>query len=85
MRDFSNVVINQRRREKQEKHEDLLTYFINMEDEHGEILSDDRLEEIVLNFIIAGRDTTAQALVRNLFLLFFFFLISEYFVIIIEN
>lgn len=43
-------------------HKDLLSRFMNTRNDRGEPLSDKELRDTVLNFIIAGRDTTAQAL-----------------------
>ncbi|KAI8810823.1 cytochrome P450 [Cladochytrium replicatum] len=41
---------------------DILQQFLAHAEEHGENLSDEQLVDHVLNFMIAGRDTTAQAL-----------------------
>ena len=41
---------------------DLVSRFLEASQQTGEVLSDDELIDIVLNFIIAGRDTTACAL-----------------------
>lgn len=41
---------------------DLLQLFMEATDDEGEPLSDEYLVDIILNFTIAGRDTTAQAL-----------------------
>jgi len=41
---------------------DLLQLFMEYRDEEGKALNDRELRDVVLNFIIAGRDTTAQAL-----------------------
>ncbi|CAG8561406.1 4604_t:CDS:2 [Funneliformis mosseae] len=41
---------------------DILNIFMNAQHDNGEKLSDKELRDVVLNFIIAGRDTTAQAL-----------------------
>lgn len=43
-------------------HKDLLSRFMHATNEKDELLSDVELRDTVLNFIIAGRDTTAQAL-----------------------
>lgn len=44
---------------------------MDMQDaEDGRPLSDEMLKDLVLNFIIAGRDTTAQALSWTFYLLF---------------
>lgn len=62
--DFANQVIDKRRKEIAAggHFEDLLSRFMNAKNEHGEELSNKELRDVVLNFIIAGRDTTAQAL-----------------------
>lgn len=62
---FAADVITQRRKEIAEGikgHTDLLSRFMNTLNENGEKLNDVELRDTVLNFIIAGRDTTAQAL-----------------------
>ncbi|KAI8987644.1 cytochrome P450 [Mycotypha africana] len=62
---FAADVIAQRRKEIAEgktDHKDLLSRFMNTDNENGEKLNDVELRDTVLNFIIAGRDTTAQAL-----------------------
>ncbi|KAF9971257.1 hypothetical protein BGZ73_005833 [Actinomortierella ambigua] len=41
---------------------DLLQLFMECRDDDGEPLSDEFIKDIILNFTIAGRDTTAQAL-----------------------
>ncbi|KAF9574939.1 hypothetical protein EC968_004940 [Mortierella alpina] len=77
VRDFALNIIKQRRKQQQEKeHEgdqaprnkDLLQLFMDLNKE-GEALSDDMLIDSVLNFVIAGRDTTAQALSWTFYLL----------------
>ncbi|GJJ73497.1 hypothetical protein EMPS_05855 [Entomortierella parvispora] len=42
--------------------EDLLDLFMKWRDEDGRALNDTELRDVFINFIIAGRDTTAQAL-----------------------
>ncbi|RUP11883.1 cytochrome P450 [Jimgerdemannia flammicorona] len=60
---FAHEVVEQRRNDPdKEKRSDLLSRFMNTRDENGNILNDTQLRDIVLNFIIAGRDTTAQAI-----------------------
>ncbi|KAI8875841.1 cytochrome P450 [Backusella circina FSU 941] len=61
---FAEDVIQKRRREiaAGETHSDLLSRFMEATNENGERLDDIELRDTVLNFIIAGRDTTAQAL-----------------------
>ncbi|KAI9300668.1 cytochrome P450 [Cunninghamella echinulata] len=62
--EYARHVINQRREQiaNGEEHKDLLSRFITASNADGQPLSDDELRDIVLNFVIAGRDTTAQAL-----------------------
>ncbi|KAI7891571.1 cytochrome P450 [Mucor mucedo] len=50
-------------------HQDLLSRFMNAHNENDELLNDKELRDIVLNFIIAGRDTTAQALSWTFYML----------------
>ncbi|CAO3658261.1 unnamed protein product [Umbelopsis ramanniana] len=62
--DYATSVVQKRRAEVEagvEKH-DLLTRFFGTLDENGQPLNEKQLRDIILNFIIAGRDTTAQAL-----------------------
>lgn len=62
---FAEDVITKRRKEIAngiQGHKDLLSRFMNTVNENGEKLNDVELRDTVLNFIIAGRDTTAQAL-----------------------
>ncbi|KAF9974880.1 hypothetical protein BGZ73_001620 [Actinomortierella ambigua] len=51
-------------RVKRQTHgrEDLLDLFLKYRDDEGRALSDLELRDVYVNFIIAGRDTTAQAL-----------------------
>jgi fatty acid omega-hydroxylase len=62
--DFAANVIKQRREDlaKGIEHSDLLSRFMNTTNDKGEPLNDVELRDTVLNFIIAGRDTTAQTL-----------------------
>ncbi|KAF9438569.1 hypothetical protein BGZ76_006789 [Entomortierella beljakovae] len=65
--DFAYGVIRKRREqitagEKSEDNRDLMQLFMNAKDEHGEDLSDEMLKDELINMILAGRDTTAQAL-----------------------
>ncbi|CAI2175104.1 19479_t:CDS:10 [Funneliformis geosporum] len=48
--------------EASKDHGDILNIFMNAQHDNGEKLTDKELRDIILNFIIAGRDTTAQAL-----------------------
>ncbi|KAF9365875.1 hypothetical protein BGX34_007824 [Mortierella sp. NVP85] len=61
--EFALDIIRKRRLNGYDKpQKDLLQLFIDLKDDNGEPLSDDMLKDSILNFIIAGRDTTAQAL-----------------------
>lgn len=62
--DYAKDIVTKRRAEVEagvERH-DLLARFLGTEDENGDHLSDKQLRDMIINFIIAGRDTTAQAL-----------------------
>ncbi|KAI9252952.1 cytochrome P450 [Phascolomyces articulosus] len=69
--DFTYSLIRDRREQIAQGGEfkDLLSRFMTSRNEHGEALNDKELRDMVLNFIIAGRDTTAQALSWAFFLL----------------
>ena len=41
---------------------DLLSRFLDTKEDDGEVMSDKELRDVVMNFMIAGRDTTACAL-----------------------
>ncbi|KAF9436991.1 hypothetical protein BGZ76_002346 [Entomortierella beljakovae] len=61
--DFALDIIRHRRVNGFDKpQKDLLQLFMDVKGEDGQYLSDDMLKDSILNFIIAGRDTTAQAL-----------------------
>ncbi|KAI8139711.1 cytochrome P450 [Fennellomyces sp. T-0311] len=62
--DFAYGLISERREQLKngEEYKDLLSRFMAAHNPQGEPLSDKELRDTVLNFIIAGRDTTAQAL-----------------------
>jgi len=56
-------IINERRNDPHaETKSDLLSLFMRTENENDVLPSDEEIKDVVLNFIIAGRDTTAQAL-----------------------
>ncbi|KAF9921507.1 hypothetical protein FBU30_008446 [Linnemannia zychae] len=68
--EFALNIIHSRRRDGYHKpQKDLLQLFMDLKDDNGESLSDDMLKDSILNFIIAGRDTTAQALSWMFYLL----------------
>ncbi|OBZ86583.1 hypothetical protein A0J61_05360 [Choanephora cucurbitarum] len=69
--DFARQVIQERRAQMAlgEIHTDLLSRFMNAQNHKGDILSDNELRDIVLNFVVAGRDTTAQALSWTFYML----------------
>ncbi|KAG0305905.1 hypothetical protein BGZ98_003310 [Dissophora globulifera] len=69
--DFAMDIINSRRINGYDKpQKDLLQLFMDMDTDDGQPLSDEMLCCLVLNFIIAGRDTTAQALSWMFYLLY---------------
>ncbi|KAI7858300.1 cytochrome P450 [Circinella umbellata] len=68
---FAREVTEKRREEmaRGEEKKDLLSRFMNARNADGEPLNNTELRDIVLNFVIAGRDTTAQALSWTFYLL----------------
>jgi len=52
-----------------DQRNDLLSLFLQQKDDDGRPFSDAYLRDVILNFIIAGRDTTAQALSWCVYLL----------------
>jgi cytochrome P450 len=64
VRTFGLQVVEQRRAEMEQgiKKSDLLQLFMEYKDDEGKGLTNEELVDQVINFIIAGRDTTAQAL-----------------------
>ncbi|KAF9114953.1 hypothetical protein BGX27_009383 [Mortierella sp. AM989] len=72
--DFAYNVIKKRREEltngdKSEQNKDLMQLFMDATDENGQPLSDEMLKDELINMILAGRDTTAQALSWMFYLL----------------
>ncbi|KAI7867588.1 cytochrome P450 [Spinellus fusiger] len=61
---FTENVIQHRREQiaMGEEHHDLLSHFMTAVNEKGETLNNKELRDIIINFVIAGRDTTAQAI-----------------------
>jgi len=66
-----NIIKKKRADLSSNKKEDILARYINMKDEHGTPLeySDEYLRDVIMNFIIAGRDTTSQTLTWLFYLL----------------
>eukprot|EP00736_Rhodelphis_marinus_P014492 Rmarinus@m.16684 len=68
LNEFATNVIQQRRlelensRDAPEDHSDLLSRFMATTDEEGNPPTDEFLRDVMLNYLIAGRDTTAVAL-----------------------
>ncbi|KAI8150428.1 cytochrome P450 [Fennellomyces sp. T-0311] len=62
--EFAYDIIKERKAQIQQRldRRDLLTRFMNARNPQGQLLNDKELRDTILNFIIAGRDTTAQAL-----------------------
>merc|ERR1712196_592438 len=74
IREFTQSVIDKRRRELAssdgiEARTDILSRFISLRDDEGTPFSDQQLRDVVLNFIIAGRDTTSNALTWTMHML----------------
>ncbi|KAG0325682.1 hypothetical protein BG004_003156 [Podila humilis] len=68
---FAYGVISRRRLQQQQQgqeeqndkgYKDLMQLFLDAKDESGNSLDDEMLKDTLMNFILAGRDTTAQAL-----------------------
>lgn len=65
LHEFANDIVNKRRQQANSgeiNSNDLLCRFMETRNEKGELLSNQELRDMVLNFMIAGRDTTAQSL-----------------------
>ncbi|KAG0231968.1 hypothetical protein BGW41_001986 [Actinomortierella wolfii] len=54
---------------REERPKDLLDHFINYQHDDGSTLSDTELRDVFTNFMIAGRDTTAQGLTWTFYML----------------
>jgi len=60
---FCHKLITDRRKEGDlEGNKDVLSWFMLLEDEEGKPYPDEYLRDIIMNFMIAGRDTTSNAL-----------------------
>ncbi|KAF8986269.1 hypothetical protein BGZ46_006891 [Entomortierella lignicola] len=69
--EFAYGVIQERRKNGNKKgHKDLMQLFMDAEDDKGNPLSDEMLKDTLSNFILAGRDTTAQALSWTFYLMY---------------
>jgi len=70
---YAYDVIASRRKEiaqnKGDARSDLLTLFLNQKDDDGKPFADQYLRDVVMNFMIAGRDTTAGALSWSTYLI----------------
>ncbi|RKO93429.1 cytochrome P450 [Blyttiomyces helicus] len=64
-----NVVLERRADPEKDSYNDLLSMFMRSKTESGNPPSDRELADVVLNMIIAGRDTTAQALSWTFYML----------------
>ena len=60
--EFAQGVIDAKRRGECTSKSDILSRYMEMRDENGNEFSDKYLRDVVMNFIIAGRDTTAVAM-----------------------
>ncbi|KAI1318426.1 hypothetical protein EDD11_006510 [Mortierella claussenii] len=63
------VIRNRREQGLQKEHKDLMQLFMETQDENGEPLTDEMLKDTLNNFVLAGRDTTAQALSWTFYLM----------------
>ncbi|KAG0221976.1 hypothetical protein BGW41_006277 [Actinomortierella wolfii] len=70
---YAYMAIEKRRKETEEERtarpKDLLDHFIRYKYEDGSHLTDEELRDVFINFMIAGRDTTSQALTWMFWLL----------------
>ncbi|KAF9134550.1 hypothetical protein BGW39_006643 [Mortierella sp. 14UC] len=70
---YAYSAVNKRREEspedKEKRPRDLLDHFINHVREDGSVLSDLELRDVFVNFMVAGRDTTALTLTWQFYLL----------------
>lgn len=62
IREFGREVVRNRRSGKVSPNEDLLQLFMDFKNEDDSQMNDEQLVDQVINFIVAGRDTTAQTL-----------------------
>ncbi|KAI8620486.1 cytochrome P450 [Chytriomyces sp. MP71] len=70
IREFGHKIIAQKRAlGPNDKENDLLSLLMRVPDDDGQTPTDELLVDYVLNFLIAGRDTTAQALSWTFFML----------------
>ncbi|ORY47209.1 cytochrome P450 [Rhizoclosmatium globosum] len=69
IRDFGRSIIQEKQVEGGEKDNDLLSLLMRVKDDEGNLSSHDDLVDYVLNFLLAGRDTTAITLSWAVFLL----------------
>jgi len=72
MNKFAGDILEARKKEDPEQLQqrcDLLSLFISRKNVEGEEFSDDYLRDMILNMILAGRDTTAQSLAWTFYLL----------------
>ncbi|KAJ3280461.1 Protein kinase alk2 [Rhizoclosmatium sp. JEL0117] len=72
IREFGRLVIQEKRATQvsgEGNERDLLSLLMKVKDEKGNLPSDDDLVDYVINFLLAGRDTTAVTLSWAIFLL----------------
>ena len=62
MNKFAREVIQNRKSEGVKDKADILSFFMERTDENGQPFSEKYLTDIVINFLVAGRDTTAVTL-----------------------
>ncbi|KAJ3292531.1 Protein kinase alk2 [Rhizoclosmatium sp. JEL0117] len=69
IREFGHSIVKQKRESGVEGENDLLALLMKVKGENGEPPSDELLVDYALNFLLAGRDTTACALSWAIFML----------------
>jgi cytochrome P450 len=62
-------IINERRKDANDRYDDLLAMLMKSRDENGQPMADHQLRDEVLTFLLAGQETTALVLSWSLYLL----------------
>jgi len=69
--DFAFDLIAKRKKQDLSERTDLLSQYMKLEDENNQPFSDEYLRDVIVNLLVAGRDTTASTLT------FCFYLLSQ--------
>eukprot|EP00005_Dracoamoeba_jomungandri_P012948 CAMPEP_0174275028 /NCGR_PEP_ID=MMETSP0439-20130205/59605_1 /TAXON_ID=0 /ORGANISM="Stereomyxa ramosa, Strain Chinc5" /LENGTH=326 /DNA_ID=CAMNT_0015367101 /DNA_START=1080 /DNA_END=2060 /DNA_ORIENTATION=+ len=69
MDDYIYNILNQRKKTGYEDKDDLLSKYMALRDDDGKPPSDVHIRDMIMNFFIAGRDTTATLLTWTFYLL----------------